>query len=86
VHVPDAPSPLATATALATTDAARHSAASALVALNAAVAATTPPPVREFIEDLAGMLPLRLTVHQRETLEASLVRAVAALIPLAATD
>jgi hypothetical protein len=63
---------------MATTDA-RYSATSALAALNAAAAATAPPPVRDFIDDLAGTLPVRLTVHQREVLEASLARAVAAV-------
>jgi hypothetical protein len=73
----------ADAAALATTDA-RYAATAALAALSAAAssaaALTPPPPVRDFIDDLAGMLPVRLTVHQREVLEASLTRAVDAII------
>jgi hypothetical protein len=58
-------------------------AASALAALSAAAAATAqpaPPAVREFVDELAGMLPVRLTVHQRETLESSLARAIGAVV------
>lgn len=58
-------------------------AASALAALSAAAAATALPAplaVRDFVDELAGMLPMRLTVHQRETLEASLARAIGAVV------
>ena len=58
-------------------------AASALAALSATAAAAAMSPsqaVHEFVDDLAGMLPVRLTVHQRETLEASLSRAIGAAV------
>lgn len=64
---------------LATTDA-RTAANAALAALRATASVAAEQPVRDFIDGLAGVLPVRLTVHQREVLEAALTRAVDALI------
>jgi len=72
------PSPM-DQTALVNADA-RHSASAALAAITATAVAASTAPVRDFIEDLAGMLPIRLTVHQREVLEMALTRAVDAIV------
>jgi len=67
------------ASVLASADAGR-AASFALAALNATAVAAGASPMRDFINDIAGMLPTRLTMHQRELLESSLTRAVDALI------
>lgn len=61
---------------------ARSAASVALAALTATAAATASAtaPVRDFIDDLATVLPIRLTVHQREVLELALTRAVYAIV------
>jgi hypothetical protein len=83
VHADRAPSRVASSiddgSVLASADAGR-AASAALVALNATAVAAGATPMRAFIEDLAGMLPIRLTVHQRELLETALTRAVDAII------
>ena len=79
VHAERVPPSLNDTSALAAADAGR-AASAALAALNATAVAAGATPMRDFIDDLAGMLPIRLTLHQRELLESALVRAVDALI------
>lgn len=71
------------AASLAATDT-RGAATAALAALSATTvtrgSATPPLEIEEFVDSLAGVLPFRLTVHQRETLGESLFRAVDALV------
>ena len=84
VHTERVPSSLDDASILASADAGR-AASAALAALNATAVASGATPMRDFVEEFAGMLPIRLTVHQREVLESSLTRAVEALISLRAS-
>ena len=79
VHTERVPSSLGDASLLASADAGR-AASVALAALTVTAVATGATPVRDFIDEFAGMLPIRLTVHQRELLESALTRAVEALI------
>jgi hypothetical protein len=87
VHADRAPSRPAVSlddtSVLASADAGR-AASAALAALNATAVASGETPMRDFIDEFAGMLPIRLTVHQRELLESSLTRAIDALIELRA--
>ena len=79
VHAERMPPSLDGASVLASADAGR-AASFALAALNATAVAAGASPIRDFIDDIAGVLPIRLTLHQRELLESSLTRAVDALI------
>jgi len=83
VHAARVSSSLDDASILASADAGR-AASAALAALNATAVAAGATPMRDFIDDLAGMLPIRLTLHQRELLESALTRAVHAMIELRA--
>lgn len=77
------PSPLDDTSVFASADAGR-AASAALVALTATAATAAATPMRDFIDEFAGMLPIRLTVHQRELLESSLTRAIGAMIEIQA--
>ena len=74
MHADDAPTRIG-APVLTASDARSTNAATAVLAALSA-SSVSASPVRAFIDDLAGMLPIRLTVHQRDRLEISLARAL----------